>query len=202
MAGGSPLVARGSTPATHPRVTVDLGDFGPRAEALRGKRQAKTHYDLAQAHIQSKRWPEAVAASKRAVELNPDNATYRNNLAWLLATCPDPLYRDEPLAVEHAQRAMELSPDMPEAWNTLGVARYRVGEWQSAIEALMKAEDPKPDAYFAHNALFLAMAHWQLNDRETARNWFDRAVAWMEKNRPDDDELRGFRAEAESLFGK
>jgi hypothetical protein len=47
---------------------------------------------------------------------------------------------------------------------------------------------------------FLAMAHARMGDKQEARKWFDRAVAWMEKNRPGDDELRRFRAEAEELL--
>jgi hypothetical protein len=43
------------------------------------------------------------------------------------------------------------------------------------------------------------MAHWQRGERETARRWYDRAVAWMKENQPRDEELRGFRAEAERL---
>jgi tetratricopeptide (TPR) repeat protein len=182
-------------------VTVDLGDFGPKAEALGTARQARTEFELAKAHLQSKRWPESIAAYKRAIELSPANATYHNNYAWLLATCADPQYRDESAAVEHAQRAVELSPNMAEAWNTLGAAHYRARQGQAAIDALMKAEALKPDAYFGHNAYFLAMAHWQLDDRETARNWFDRAVEWSEKHRTDDDELRRFRTEAAELLG-
>jgi tetratricopeptide (TPR) repeat protein len=187
-----------------PRVTVDLGEFGARAEALRGKRQAKIHYDLAQAHVQSKRWPEAVAAFKRAAELSEQNATYRNALAWLLATCPDPLYRDAPLAAEHAEKAMQLDPGVPEAWNTLGVARYRVGQWQSAIDALTKAEELKPGTYFGHNAFFLAMAHWRLGDPEASRTWYNGAIEWLKQNERGGgyaEELGRFRSETEQLLG-
>jgi hypothetical protein len=46
---------------------------------------------------------------------------------------------------------------------------------------------------------FLAMAHWRLGDGDAARRSFDRAVQWMVKHEPHDDELRCFRAEAEAL---
>ena len=36
---------------------------------------------------------------------------------------------------------------------------------------------------------------------EQARNWYDKAVAWMVKNQPQDEELRRFRVEAEELLG-
>jgi hypothetical protein len=48
---------------------------------------------------------------------------------------------------------------------------------------------------------FLAMAHWQLGEKDEARKYYDKAVAWMDKNKPDDEELRRFRAEAAALLG-
>jgi hypothetical protein len=52
------------------------------------------------------------------------------------------------------------------------------------------------------------MAHWQLDQREEARQWFDRSIAWIEKNhahiktaRHWEAELCCFRAEAEGLMG-
>ena len=46
----------------------------------------------------------------------------------------------------------------------------------------------------------LAMSHWQLGDKEEARTWYDRAVEWMDKNQPENEELRRFRAEAAEWF--
>ena len=43
---------------------------------------------------------------------------------------------------------------------------------------------------------FLAMAHWQLDEKDEARKWYDQGVQWMEKNKPEDEELRRFREEA------
>lgn len=51
-----------------------------------------------------------------------------------------------------------------------------------------------------HDWLFLAMAHWQRGDRAAARSWYDKAIAWLDQNRPDDDELTRFRAEADVLI--
>lgn len=50
------------------------------------------------------------------------------------------------------------------------------------------------------NAFFLAVAHWQLSQKAEARSWYDRAIGWMEKNKPQDEELRRFRAEAVELL--
>ena len=45
------------------------------------------------------------------------------------------------------------------------------------------------------NTFFLAAARWQLGEKDKARHWFDRAVEWMEKNQPNNEELRRIRAE-------
>ena len=47
---------------------------------------------------------------------------------------------------------------------------------------------------------FLAMSHWQLGQKDKAREWYDRAAQWMDKNQPTDEELRRFRAEAAELL--
>ena len=45
------------------------------------------------------------------------------------------------------------------------------------------------------------MARWQLREEEQARKRFHQAVLWMDKNQPQDAELRRFRAEAAALLG-
>jgi len=47
---------------------------------------------------------------------------------------------------------------------------------------------------------FLAMAHWQMGNKEEARKRYDQAVQWMDKNQPTNEELRRFRAEARSCW--
>jgi hypothetical protein len=53
----------------------------------------------------------------------------------------------------------------------------------------------------AFNGYFLAMAHWQLGEKDKAREWFAKSVAWMDKRLNDDTELKRFRAEAAELIG-
>ena len=48
---------------------------------------------------------------------------------------------------------------------------------------------------------FLAMAHWKLGNKDEARAWYDRAVQWMDKNQPKNEELGRFQAEASELLG-
>jgi tetratricopeptide (TPR) repeat protein len=122
-----------------------------------------------------------------------------NDFAWLLATCPDTEFRDARRAVELATRAVRRGSS-PERWNTLGVAHYRNGDWKSAIEALTRAVELN-EGGTSLDFFFLAMAHWHLGDKEQARQWYEKAVEWMKKNRPTDEELRRFREEAAQLLG-
>jgi hypothetical protein len=48
---------------------------------------------------------------------------------------------------------------------------------------------------------FLAMGHWQRDEKDKARVWYDQAVTRMDKNSPQNEELKRFRAEATALLG-
>ena len=61
------------------------------------------------------------------------------------------------------------------------MAQYRAGRWQEAVQSVTKAQELMP-ATFGFNDFFLAMAHWQLDQKAEARKWYDQAVEWMEKN--------------------
>ena len=95
---------------------------------------------------------------------------------------------------------MELAPQVGSCWTTLGIAHYRIGRWQEAVDALQRAGELRAGGD-SIDWFFLAMARWQLGDKEQAGAWYDRAVQWMEKHQPQNDELRRFRQEAEELLG-
>jgi Flp pilus assembly protein TadD len=145
-------------------------------------------------------WGKAVAGYSRLIELEPNLAVARNNLAWILATCPDAKFRDPGRAVEQATKAVELAPKEGGYWNTLGAAHYRAGDWKAAIEALNRSMELHKGGD-SNDWFFLAMACWQLGDKPQARSWYDKAVGWMEKNQPTAEELIRFRAEAAALLG-
>jgi tetratricopeptide (TPR) repeat protein len=151
---------------------------------------------------------EAIAIRREVLELDPKSPESHNGLAWILATCADPKLRDPPRAVELAKKAVEWAPDIANYWNTQGVAQYRAGNWQAAINSLEKSIELVADNDIgggasgeSWNKFFLAMAHWQLGEKEEARKWYKMSVEWMEKYESDNDELRRFRAEAAELLG-
>jgi tetratricopeptide (TPR) repeat protein len=143
---------------------------------------------------------ETLSLYKRLLAKDPVEPRSQNNLAWFLVTCRNAQFRYPARAVELARKAVERQP-VAYAWNTLGVALYRADDWKAAIDALEKAEALEPDVSLGINGFFLAMARWQLGQKEEARTWYDKAVAWMEKIRPKDEGLLRFRAEAAALLG-
>jgi serine/threonine protein kinase/WD40 repeat protein len=164
------------------RVVVDLGCvFG--GDALVGRRE----------------WKKAIAAYSVTIEGNPNDALAHNNLAWLLATCPEASFRDPARAVELAKKATALEAQKGIFWNTLGTAQYRAGNWKDAVGALEKSLKLQGDNSW--DWFLLAMAGWQLGEKEKARTWFDQAVRWMDRHEPQNEDLRRFHREAAQLLG-
>ena len=143
---------------------------------------------------------EAIAAYKEAVRLKGDFDEAHNSLAWLLATAADPALREPARAVELAKRAVELAPQEGTYWNTLGAARLRAGDPRSARSDLMKSMELRRggDAY---DWFFLAVAYHQLGEKDEARKWHDQATTWTRTNKPADEQLVRFRAEAAHVLG-
>jgi tetratricopeptide (TPR) repeat protein len=129
-----------------------------------------------------------------------------NQLAWFLATCPDPKVRDPERAVRLAQQATIHKPPTNMTagsyWLTLGVAHYRAGNWQQTLDALQKGQDLQQSAA-SRDWFFHAMAHWQLGNRDEARRYYDLADYGMGWFGPSYQtaELRGLNAEAAELLG-
>ncbi|MBI3863192.1 MAG: tetratricopeptide repeat protein [Planctomycetia bacterium] len=143
---------------------------------------------------------EAIASYREAaIRLKADNAERHNHLARLLANCADPKLRDIPQAVQLAQQAVKLDPSGHEWWNTLGVCQYRAGDWNAAVTALQKSMELDRGGNSV-DWYVLAMAHWQLDHKKKARELYDQAVQWMEKNDPENEEFHRFRAEADELM--
>jgi tetratricopeptide (TPR) repeat protein len=115
------------------------------------------------------------------------------------------LHRVPGLAVKLAEQAVRQAPGKAGYWNTLGIARYRAGQWEAAVEALEQAEKLAPGKHLGFNAFFLALCRHQLGDPVKARDEYDRGVRWWEENRDkrpaiQQRELKAFRAEAEALL--
>jgi tetratricopeptide (TPR) repeat protein len=170
---------------------------------------------LSRALAESGRTAEAVEERHHALQIwevlaanHPKDAGYRdhlvntlNDLAWLLSTDPHPSPRDPARALALAEQAIRILPDHDALWNTLGVARYRAGDWAGAIEALERSAMSSPGgAGTAFDHYFLAMAWCQLRREDLAGEWLERGSAWAARHRPGHPALDRFREEAGSLL--
>jgi serine/threonine protein kinase/tetratricopeptide (TPR) repeat protein len=142
---------------------------------------------------------------------DPGTLDSMTSLALFLANAADAKFRDPSRAVELAKKSAELRPTQPYLRWVLGTARYRAGDWKGAIADLEKAISLRnPDPPFnggkptstAFSDLFLAMAHWQLGEKDKARTLFDKSVQWMDgPGRQENAKLKRLRAEAAELLG-
>jgi tetratricopeptide (TPR) repeat protein len=98
------------------------------------------HYNLGNTFLQMGRASEAIAQYSRALEINPDDTEARNNMAWILATCPDARVRNGPRAVETAERADSLTAGKsPIISATLAAAYAEAGRFADAVKTARRA---------------------------------------------------------------
>ncbi len=146
----------------------------------------------------------AAASYRRVLELDPDHFISANALAWILATAADSSLRDPSEAVRLAAHAVELEPAEALYQNTLGVARYRAGDWQGALSSLGRSMELQSSGGDPWDWFFAAMAHHRLNQHDQAFEFYDKSVDWIAAgNRvtsSEREEYERFRAEAAALL--
>jgi serine/threonine protein kinase/tetratricopeptide (TPR) repeat protein len=126
----------------------------------------------------------------------------QDRLAWFLATCPDPQFRDPPRAVELASRLVGRHPRNGYYWGSLGAAYYGTGNYREAVGPLEKALQLPTGHYEACCAgLQLAMAYRQLGQKDQARQRYDQALARMKEHGVRWLEVRRLRADADKVLG-
>jgi serine/threonine protein kinase/WD40 repeat protein/Flp pilus assembly protein TadD len=171
--------------ATMPlRVQVDLGEAAkPLTAEARARREIERY--------------------RLAIKTKPDNAYLCNALAWSYATAPE-AQRDTKEALRLAEKAVRLKPYTATYVNTLGLAQYREGRYQQAVDTLLPNLKASDDQYLGWDLYVLAMAHHQLGQTALARTYFAWAVRWVSDHKklsPDyAEELRAFHAEVEALL--
>lgn len=102
--------------------------FAPAWEAGGSARQAKGEYD----------W--AISNFNKAIEADDTFALAYNNLAWILATCPDDQIRDAEKAFQHGTKACELTGfQNAEFLDTLAAAHAEAGQFEQAVQHAKQA---------------------------------------------------------------
>jgi eukaryotic-like serine/threonine-protein kinase len=153
----------------------------------------------AQPEKAAEQYRQALVIYQGLADRYPDNVEVANDLAWFLALCADPRFRDPARAVSLAQKTVHQVPQSGSYWNTLGLVRYRAGQWRESVTALEKAMALRKGGN-SSDWIFLAMAHWQLGEKEEARNWYEKAVTELKKFEYPLEEEGRWLAEATALL--
>jgi WD40 repeat protein len=139
-----------------------------------------------------------------AIVLQNQDAELLNGLVWYFALGGTTNQAVADFVVQIAEKAASLAPTDRNIRIAPGIACYRAGNWQAAIEALessLSIDDKDATSTEAHGTFFLAMAHHQLGHATEARTWYDRAVARTAQHASRDWQLRPFHKEAMELLG-
>jgi Flp pilus assembly protein TadD len=127
----------------HSSLGVALLELGQLEESVAHLRKAveidpkdgDAHYNLGNTLLQMGRAADAVIEYETAVRIDPKDTQALNNLAWVLATCPDALVRDGAKAVQFAERADSLTERRsPVISATLAAAYAEAGRFSDAVK--------------------------------------------------------------------
>jgi tetratricopeptide (TPR) repeat protein len=92
-------------------------------------------------------YADAIADYAAALRMAPDAHPTLNDLAWLLATCPDDNVRNGAAALRYAERANDLTQQQDGDYlDTLAAAAAAVGDFDRAVAAMDAAIPLTPEA--------------------------------------------------------
>ena len=126
----------------HPKDVVVRTYLGERAVRDRDYKTAAKHYQA-------------------MVNLQPENALYLNNLAWVAGELGDPK------ALSYAEKAAGLAPDNAAVLDTLGTLLIKKGDLAQGVERIRRAAQLAPAK--GDIRMHLAKALIQAGDKESAR---------------------------------
>jgi WD40 repeat protein/serine/threonine protein kinase/tetratricopeptide (TPR) repeat protein len=142
-----------------------------------------------------------------------DDGDTANSVAWTCALVPATV--DDPAQlVRLAEKALASDPRQYNYLNTLAAVLCRTGKYEAAVERFGEAIKAHAKGGTAWDWLLLAIAHHHLGHTAEARQWLDKATAWIDgESRPkaegdkstplawnDRLELQLLRSEAEGLI--
>lgn len=128
-------------------LSVARSRLGDRAGALAAVERSlavnpalpEAHQELATQHVRSGDVNAAIHHFQMALYLLPNYDEAANKLAWILATWPDPAYRDGSQAVALMEPIINDSSQTPGELDTLAAAYAEAGQYQQAIATAQRA---------------------------------------------------------------
>ena len=146
---------------------------------------------------------ESRESGRRGIELvnkvlatGPHNS-FKQRLAHFLLTSPVEELRDYAKALQMATELVESVPEDPNVQKTFGIALYRTGEYENAIEPLNKYSEEHDDG---ETFFFLSMAHHQVGSRDKGLACFNQGAKWIKDRHNQNPNLMRLQSEAAELF--
>lgn len=217
--GGLPRPPRGLAPDELER---ELGSVRDRIALLPEPTSIAAREALAIEHVAAARLmaelgrtAEALEVRYRALDLfadlanldkgNPEAARRwadcLNDTSWLITRSADADPDDLERAIPLARKAIQLFPDDPTYWNTLGAACCLRQDWRLADEALTRSLQLGGPPSFNH--FLLAIVHKKLGHYGFASRHYRSGLDLMTEALRDDPELIALKAQAEAVvFGE
>ncbi len=129
---------------------LELGDFDKTLLDLNtvvrlDPDNAEAYVDRADLYATIANWERAAGDYRVAISLNNQLPWAYQNVAWLMATCPDKRFRNASLAVRAAKRAIELGGSDFRRLDTLAAALASAGNFAQATESVKKAISSAPE---------------------------------------------------------
>jgi tetratricopeptide (TPR) repeat protein len=139
----------------------------------------------------------------------PEDSSALDALAWELVRLPGRVMSDYRKPLRYSEEACQLEPNNGDLLTTLGVAYYRAGNDEKALNTLPRSDTiNKTERYGAHgaNLAFLAMTLEQLGQTKEAKAELER-LRESERMRQDprwgrDAQAQVFLRQAEELLAK
>jgi Flp pilus assembly protein TadD len=136
----------------------------------------------------------------------PEDPSALNNLARELVKLPGGDMSGYRKALRYSEEACQLEPENGDFLSTLGVAYYRAGNYEKALDVLSRSDKMsavKDKGSRPTDLAFLAMAHHQLGQTKEAEAKFQLLRERMKDPRwAQDAQALGFLREVEELLAK
>jgi tetratricopeptide (TPR) repeat protein len=106
---------------------------------------AQAYVDRADLYAALGNWERAAGDYRVAIRLDDTMGRAYQNVAWMMATCPEKRFRNPNLAVRAAERAIKLDGETYLSLDTLAAALASVGKFNEAQQAQQRAIAAAPE---------------------------------------------------------